>query len=68
MNSIDVITRLTKTSRLPTEYIEVYALKNIKEVVAMSENNKERAKMARLIASFIRSLMKNKMFDISKYQ
>mgnify|MGYP003438191850 len=40
MNSIDVITRLAKTARLPTEYIEVYALKNIKEVVGMPEQNK----------------------------
>jgi hypothetical protein len=43
-------------------------LKNIKEVVEMPEQNKERGKMARVIASFIRSLMKNKMFDTSKYQ
>lgn len=68
LNSIDVISRLTKAARIPSEYLETYTLKNMKEAIAIPENHKDRAKMSRVIATFIRSLMKNKVLDISKYE
>lgn len=68
LNSIDVISRLTKVARIPNEYLETYTLKNMKEAMAIPENHKDRGKLPRVIATFIRSLMKNKVLDISKYE
>lgn len=68
LNSIDVVSRLTKAARIPSEYLETYTLKNMKEAIGIPENHKDRAKMSRVIATFIRSLMKNKVLDISKYE
>lgn len=30
LNSIDVVSRLTKAARIPSEYLETYTLKNMK--------------------------------------
>ena len=36
--------------------------------MSIPENHKDRGKLPRVIATFIRSLMKNKVLDISKYE
>lgn len=68
LNSIDVVSRLTKAARIPNEYLETYTLKNMKEAMLIPETHKDRAKLSRVIATFIRSLIKNKVLDISKYE
>jgi hypothetical protein len=68
LNAIDVISRLTKAARLPIEFLETYTLKNIKDAQAIPENHKDRAKIPRVLANFIKSLMKNKQLDLSKYE
>jgi hypothetical protein len=40
----------------------------MKEAMLIPENHKDRAKLSRVIATFIRSLIKNKVLDISKYE
>ena len=67
LNSIDVVARLMKASKIPGEFIEAFALKNLKESQSIPENHKERGKMARIISNFIKSLVKNKMLEIGQY-
>jgi hypothetical protein len=40
----------------------------MKEVMMIPENHKDRGKFARVIATFSRSLIKNKQLDLSKYE
>ena len=67
LNSIDVVARLIKASKIPGEFVEAFALKNLKESQSIPENHKERGKMARIISNFTKSLVKNKMLDLSQY-
>ena len=67
LNCIDIVARLIKASKVPTEFIEAFTLKNLKESQSIPENHKERGKMARIISNFIKSLVKNKILDLSQY-
>ena len=68
LNSIDVVSRVTKASKVPLEYLETYTLKNMKEAIELTEANKDRGKLPRIIAIFIRTLAKNKLLDMSKHE
>ena len=67
LNAIDVVARLIKASKVPFEFIEAFALKNLKESQSIPENHKERGKMARIISNFIKNMVKNKMLELGQY-
>jgi len=67
LNSIDVVARLIKASKVPVEFTEAFALKNLKESQSIPENHKERGKMSRIISNFVKTLVKNKILDLSQY-
>ena len=67
LNTIDVVTRLIKSSKVPPEFVEAFALKNLKESQSIPENHKDRGKMARIISNFLKSMVKNKMISLNPY-
>ena len=68
LNAIDVVSRLTKACRLPTEFLETYSLKNLRDAQKIPENHKDRAKIPRVFSTFLKSLVKNKLLDLSKFE
>lgn len=68
LNSIDVITRFTKNSRVPNEFLLTYTLKIMKESQSIPDNHKDRLKIPRIISIFIKSLTKNKVLDFTNYE
>lgn len=67
LNAIDVISRLTKACRLPTEFLETYAMKNMREAQKLPENHKERNKLSRVLSTFLKSLFKNKLIEVNRF-
>lgn len=68
LNSIDVTSRLTKACRLPPEFLETYALKNLSEAQKIPENHKDRGKLPRVLSTFLKSLVKNNLLELGKFE
>ncbi len=63
INAIDVVTRLVKNIKVPNQFVMKYTVSIMKEARNFNENNKDRLKIAKIIATFIKSMAKYKIID-----
>ncbi len=67
INSIDVFSRLHKIVKIPHDFTLSFALFMMKDVQQRPENDKDRNKLAKLTAQFIKSFIKNNVLDLKNY-
>ena len=67
INSIDVLSRLHKLVKIPHDITLSFALFMMKDVVQRQENDKDKNKLAKLTAQFIRSFTRNNVLDLKNY-
>jgi hypothetical protein len=68
VNSIDVTSKLIKTVKIPGEFVLKYAHSIVSRVLEMDETNKDRTKLARIVASFVKNFKKNKLSGCEQFQ
>jgi hypothetical protein len=67
VNSIDAFSRIHKLVKVPHDVTLSYVLFMMKDVQQRPENDKDRNKLAKMTAQFIKSFIKNNMLDFNNY-
>jgi len=67
INSIDVFSRLHKLVKIPHDITLSFALFMMRDVKERPENDKDRNKLAKLTAQFIKSFTRNSVLDLKDY-
>lgn len=60
VNSIDVMSKLTKSIKISNEFVMKYTNLILSKVLEMSEANKDRQKLARIVINFVKNIKKTK--------
>jgi len=65
---MDVISRLHKLVRIPHEFTTSYALYLMKDIKERQETDKDRNKLAKLAAQFLKSFSRNNILNLKNYE
>jgi hypothetical protein len=68
VNSIDVASKLFKTVKVSNEFVVKYTNSILTKVLEMDDSNKEQAKLARVVISFIKNFKKTKLNGCEEFQ
>lgn len=67
VNIIDVMSRLHKAVKIPTDFTSTFVLWMMHDISQKQDNDKEKSKLAKLAASFIKSFIRNNILDFKNH-
>ena len=67
INSLDVVIRLIKGAKIPSQFVMKYIFKIMQEAKTLPQNDETTTKLIKIIANFIKSMARNKVIDPSNY-